>query len=60
MRANCRKKQARLGERSTPPAPTNEGNTMKKFTKHSLLAIVAATIGLSASFAQAQTAADRV
>lgn len=33
---------------------------MKKFTKHSLLAIVAATIGLSASFAQAQTAADRV
>jgi OOP family OmpA-OmpF porin len=33
---------------------------MNKITKHSLMAILAATLGLGATLAQAQTAADRV
>jgi len=33
---------------------------MNKIAKHSLMAVLAATLGLSATFAQAQTAADRV
>ncbi len=33
---------------------------MNKIAKHSLMAILAATLGLGATLAQAQTAADRV
>ena len=38
----------------------NEGTLMNKIAKNSLMAILAATLSLGASMAQAQTAADRV